>query len=407
MEKFSTGLLKFLAAICAILFIGATPVALLAFNAERRLFDSNLYLAAIEEQNLYAKIPSLAAEALSSPWLFDRCQENPVACGQASRPAAARACFENAIGAQAYQSLARNERAPTQSELDRLQPCFDRFGRPASDSENGRPAFLVSLSAEDWEQLIRAALPPEMARSLVQDSIISIFDYLDGKTASATLSLAELKAHLGGPAGAQAAIQLLRAQPPCTLEDLARIALGNMGGEDLVLCSPSDELLILMEPLIRTQLAAAAAGIPDTVTLIPASAENTQDPLTALRVVRASLRFSPLLPLGILFLVTVFAVRSLKGWCYWWGVPLALGGLFGLGMSAAAHPIFAWTFKFYIAPRFPPALPVSIVELTRGLMDSVLAGVSKPILVQSGLLLLVGILFIILAQIRLPRKAVS
>jgi uncharacterized membrane protein len=42
MDKFFIGVLKFLAGICAILFVFSAGVALMTINKERRLFDSKL-----------------------------------------------------------------------------------------------------------------------------------------------------------------------------------------------------------------------------------------------------------------------------------------------------------------------------------------------------------------------------
>lgn len=401
MEKFFNGVLKFLAGICAILFILTAGIALLAFNAERRLFNAQLYLRAFEDQGIYERLPSLAAETLASSASFNPCENNPIACGQESRPTEGQACLENALGAETYQSLVRNERPPTEAELASAQPCFDQFGQPEMSSGGGPPVYLKFLSKEDWQAVIGALLPPEITRTLVEDAFTSVFGYLNGETESATLSLTAFKAHLGGPAGAQAVMQLFRAQPACTLDDIAQMTFGDQeGGKNIVFCNPSEDVLYVVEPLIQAELQTVAAGIHDTVTLIPANAEETQNPLTALRVARAILRFSPLLPLGLLFLITIFAVRSLKGWLVWWGIPLLASGLLGIALSAAAHPIFQWTFQTTLAPRFPPALPVSLVDASRDLMTAVLVGVATPILFQSIALVLIGVVMILATRIK-------
>ena len=401
MDKFFNGVLKFLAGICASLFVVTAGIALLAFNAEQRLFNAQLYLRVFEDQRIYEQLPSLAAETLASSTNLNPCENNPIACGQESRSAEAQACFENALGTETYQALVHNERPPSEAELASVQPCFDQFGEPEMSQSGGPPEYLKSLSAEDWRAIISAVLPPEMTRTLIEESLHSVFGYLNGETESAVLSLTAFKAHLSGPSGSQAAMQLLRSQPPCTLEDIAQITFGNLAGEKkLILCNPSDEMLRLIEPLIQVELQAVAARIPDTATLISADAEGMQNPLNALRVVRAILRFSPLLPLGLLFLITVFAVRSLKGWLGWWGIPLFISGLLGMALSLAVYPIFQWAFKMYIAPRFPPALPISLVDTSHGLMTAVLAGVAAPIVFQSIALLLIGMAMIIAMRIK-------
>ncbi len=408
MDKFFNSILKIMAVACAVLFVLAVGIALLLFNAERRLFNADLYLRALENQRIYEQLPSLAAEVLTSSASLNPCENNPIACGQESRPAEAQSCFENALGAETYQILIRNERLPSEAELASVQPCFDQFGKPEMSQRGSPPEYLKSLSAENWQAIISAILPPEMTRTLAKEALTSVFGYLNGETESATLSLTTFKAHMNGPSGTQAAMQLLRTQPPCKLEDITQMTLGNLSGEtNLILCNPSDDVLNLIEPLIQMQLQTVAAGIPDTVTLISANAESMQNPLTALRVARAILRFSPLLPLGFLFLITVFAVRSLKDWLGWWGIPLFISGLLGIALSIAVNPIFQWAFKTYMAPRFPPALPVSLVDTSHNLMTAVLVGVAAPIVFQSIALLLIGIIMLLAARIRKPATPAS
>jgi hypothetical protein len=403
MDKFFNGLRKFLAGICTILFVVATGIALLAFNAERRLFNAQLYLRAFENQGLYERLPSLAAEALASSGGLNSCENNPIACGQEGRSPEAQACLENALGKEVYQSLVRNVRPPTQAELTGVQPCFNQFGQPEMGSGGGPPAYLKSIPQENWQAIITALLPPKIARMLVEETFTSVFGYWNGETESATLSLTAFKAHLSGPDGTQAVMEMLRAQPPCTLEDVVQMTLGNLAGaKTLVFCNPSDDVLGVVKPLIQAELQTVAAGIHDTVTLIPASTEGTQNPLTALRVARTILRFSPLLPLGLLFLITVFAVRDLKSWLVWWGIPLLVSGLLGIALAAAAHPVFQWAFQTHLAPRFPPALPVSLVDTSRGLMSAALSDVSTPIAIQAAVLMVIGIIMLLIAHLKKP-----
>jgi len=92
----------------------------------------------------------------------------------------------------------------------------------------------------------------------------------------------------------------------------------------------------------------------------------------------------------------------LKGWLVWWGIPLLASGLLGIALSAAAHPIFQWTFQTTLAPRFPPALPVSLVDASRDLMTAVLVGVATPILFQSIALVLIGVGMIFATRLKKP-----
>jgi len=407
MEKFFNGVLKFLAAICAILFVFSTAVALLLFNAERRLFNANLYLRAFESQDLYERLPELAAEMLTSAINLNPCDANPVMCASEGRPSEAQACLEAALGAETYETLVRNKRTPTPEEVQAIQPCLDQYPQDPGEqaTQGGPPEYMTSLSTEDWQAIIGAVLPPEMLRPLTEQALTSVFGYLDGQADSAVLSLVEFKAHLGGPAGFEAVMLMLHAQPPCTPEQIVELTAGNLSGEpELILCNPSDEILEFVQPLVESQLQLVVASLPDEAVLIPADAPGMENPLQALRALRIIMRFSPLLPLGLLFLITVFAVRSLKGWLDWWGAPLFLGGLTGLVGAASINPIYKWAFNNTIQPGFPPGLPVSFAETARGILGSVLSGVAAPIIFQSIALLLLGIILVLATRIKRPAR---
>lgn len=341
MENFFNGVFKFIAALCAILFVPTVVVALVFFNTEGRLFDARSYLNALERQNFYERLPALAAETLSNPSQQD-------------------------------------------GDLSAIR------------------SLLAIIPAENWEAAMRAFLPAEVSRPMTEQALNSVFDYLNGESESAQLSMSEFKAHISGSAGTQAMMEMLRAQPPCTLEQMGEMTVGMLtGNPKLLFCNPSEEVLGLMQPLIQTGLQTSAAGIPDTVTLIRSDAETLQTPLRVLRTLRGVLRFSLLLPLGLLVLITLFAVRDMKGWLLWWGIPILLGGLLGLVAAGSVGLLTDWAFVKYVVPHIPPTLPISVHELVRGLIDAVLAGVSKPIAIQSAVLVLGGTLM--LAATRLKR----
>lgn len=345
METFFNGVFKFIAALCAILFVPTVVVALAFFNTEERLFEARSYLTALERQDFYERLPALAAETLSNPSQQD-------------------------------------------GDLGAIR------------------SLLAIIPAENWEAAMRAFLPADVSRPMTEQAVNSVFDYLNGDSESAQLSLSEFKAHISGPAGTQAVMEMLRAQPPCTLEQMAEMTVGMLtGNPKLLFCNPSEEVLGLMQPFIQTGLQAAAAGIPDTVTFLRADTENLQDPLRVLRTLRGVLRFSPLLPLGLLFLITLFAVRDVKDWLLWWGIPILLGGLLGLATAGSVGLLTDWAFVKYAVPHIPPTLPLSVRELVRGLIDSVLAGVSKPIAIQSAILALGGTLLLAATRLKKVRAA--
>ncbi len=57
---------KFLAALCAVLFIMSSVVVLLLFNIERKAFNSVTYKQAFANQGLYQRIPTMLASMLTT-----------------------------------------------------------------------------------------------------------------------------------------------------------------------------------------------------------------------------------------------------------------------------------------------------------------------------------------------------
>ena len=158
MENFINGVFKFVAVICALLFVFAAGTALVLFNAEKRLFDEKLYAQALEKQNFYELLPAIATEVMTAP--------------------------------------------PKEGE-----------------SFSAVRSLLVIVPAEHWEAALRALLPTEVSKPMTEEALASIFAYLDGKSETASVSLAGFKARMNDPASAQAFVEILRAQPACPRED--------------------------------------------------------------------------------------------------------------------------------------------------------------------------------------------
>lgn len=330
---------KFLAVACAALFALTAGLALLLVNAERRLFDADLYLAALDRQNFYDRLPALAAETV--------------------------------------------------------------MGAPASDDPNSARNYLNLVPAQNWEALFRALLPPEVSRPMTEQAVASVFDYLNGKSEAVVVSLAAFKNHLAGPAGTEALFGIVRAQPACSFEQIAQLTVGSLFGQtpSFMLCNPSDSLLDLFQPLIQSQVQAIAASIPDNVDLTP-SKVGAESPLKSLRSLRTLMRLSLLLPLGLLLLVGILAVRRWRDILTWWGIPLFAAGLFGTFVSVAASALLGLGFAAYVAPRLPASLPASAADLLRSLVRDVGSGLAEPILVQSIVLVLIGGMMTVFARLQ-------
>src|SRR5688500_8421819 len=167
--------------------------------------------------------------------------------------------------------------------------------------------FLRELAPEDWQNTITMLLPPEELKTTADIALDSMFDYLNGRSNSAAISLLPLKTQLAGPSGMNVVLQILTLQPPCTVEQLTQMALGVLGGQ-IALCNPPPEALNLMTPFLQSQLQTMTTIIPNEVTFIPGTLSGTpQDPRLPLNRVRSIIKLTPLLPLLLLIGITTFA----------------------------------------------------------------------------------------------------
>jgi hypothetical protein len=330
---------KFLASICAVLFILSSVVVLLLFNIERKAFDAATYKQAFENQGLYQRIPALLATTLANS-----ITQNP-----------------NAI------------------------------------------PLIKALTVSDWETSISTLLPPEELKAVADNALDATFDYLNGKTDSAVISLTPLKTHLVGDSGLRVVIQFLSLQPACTAEQLSQMALGLLGGQ-ISLCNPPEEAMGLMAPFIQAQLQAMTSLIPEQVAFIPSTLSNTpNDPRLKLKLVRSAIKLTPFIPVLLLFGITLFGVRTLRDWLLWWGWPFILTGVTGALVALIGSPLIGWILQLLIQNQgtifIPPILATSIGETTSAVARQMLA----PVAIEGFMLGLVGLGMVVMAMF-LPKR---
>ena len=332
----------FLALSFAILFVLSTAFALALFSIERNVFDADLYIRALDEENVYERLPELTAKALT----------------------------------MAAQNPERNF-------------LLSLFGNPSEDQ---------------WRLLVVDLFPPEVLRSLAEDTVTQIMAYINGERDNAVLSLAVLKAHLQSPEGVNAVYGILKAQPDCSLEQLTAMALNQ---QSLELCNPPETFLFIdLRPIIETQIQAAMSLVPEQVTIITADEGRIQS-LRDLKALRLFMRLSPLLPILWLLAITALVVRSLGDWLNWWGYPLLFAGLVSMGVSLISGPLAAGTFRLFIAPALPDLLPQYLVDVFRDLTATIVRNALLPNLLVAGIMAFIGLVMVALTFVLRMRNQQS
>ncbi len=118
------------------------------------------------------------------------------------------------------------------------------------DSSESNSPFVKQLTSENWATIIQTLLPPEQLRNMTEESITQIFAYLNNETSDPHISLLPLKQRLAGPAGMDAIIGLIHAQPNCTPKQDAEM-ISTLGP---VLCNPPQNVLNWAKPILQAQL---------------------------------------------------------------------------------------------------------------------------------------------------------
>jgi hypothetical protein len=333
---------KPLAVFFVILFVLATILVLPLYNFERTLLNAGTYKRILVSHDVYEQVPTLAA-----------------------------------------------------GNMDAIKAFLTKPDGIASENMG----FVKDLTAKDMQTLVAALLPPEEARTMVENMLDQVFAYINGETDTAGLSLVVLKAHITGQSGGNLILQLLSVLPPCSEEQLVQIHSTNAGDTPIppVLCSPQPADLGQQISLWQAQLETLAAGIPDELTLLKTSSEPPSlgplgnDSIAKLNTLRMEIRFSPILPLGLLALVTLFGIRSLKDWLRWWGISLLISGLICTVFGLAILPLASWAWINFILPQFPSGASADLTSLARNLVGFVGQAVSSPIILQAIIISVLGL----------------
>jgi hypothetical protein len=293
-----------------------------------------------------------------------------------------------AFTAETYQRVFANE-----AFYDRLPAVLAGAVTSSPAGESNLPVVMQQLSPEAWEAFFRAMLPGESLKRMGDQVLESVFSYLNGKSSSAGLSLAPLKATMTSEAGVQAIYTLLNTQPDCTLVQVARMTVDLLTQGQIEFCKPPEDLHPLLTPAIQAQLQLTAAVLPDQVTL--ASAEGiplAEDPRQQLRALRFLMRLTPLIPLAFLLLMTFLAVNSFESWLDWWGTPMLVTGLSAGIMGLSGAPVIGLILQRALVRNMPEYLPVILLDYAGELARAMVHQLLKPVMWQGFLLALMGTL---------------
>jgi len=186
-----------------------------------------LYKQALAEEGVYERLPAIVGETLVTTSLFNPCEQNPLACKIDNASPELQTCLKSALGQDAYVAIGSGIRNPSETELQLAQPCLDQFEQPGSITpavQSGMPPFMQNLHVSDWETIIRLVLPPQELKLMTEDVLDEVFSFLNAKRDGVKISLVGIKDRLSGQSGVDVIKQFLKAQAPCTQEQLDQIS---------------------------------------------------------------------------------------------------------------------------------------------------------------------------------------
>ena len=203
---------------------------------------------------------------------------------------------------------------------------------------------------------------------------------MNGNKDKINISLVSVKQQLASPEGLQAVLTLIRSQPACSFQlALTMLAELKAGNGKLVVCSPPDEILNLIAPLIQLIIKNAVAQIPDSQVIIPQWGTNTINfgPLGigltgGIRLARLVMRLSPLAPVLFLIFITLLVVRTIKDWLRWWGIPIFFSGLLSIALAISSMFFFDQAWLGILVNHIPAFLSPGTVNLGHDVVQAIL-----------------------------------
>ncbi len=352
MKTILDAILKFLAFILAGILILALPIALLANNLGNVLFNEDV-------------ISGIATEVIVDSDIV---------------PAALE--------------FATNQRA------EEISTKIEDTERPEGRGLN-LYNMILSMKDDDWIDFREALLSEEVISDWVSGTVHSLFAWLDSEDSAPVIiwNMEPLIEKMNGPEGKDAVVAYYESLPDCT--DLQMEELKTQPGEPLPRAKMVEELCKLSTFPHSEQIQVYYDVMKMVVDATPREYNVTESLLKErdqirstftlkwrLRTYRYNMDLVLLIPLGLLFLILIFGVRSMDELGQWWGIPLIGGGLIALLSSLLSGILWRGLLTMNMPASIPQTslLYYQIIESTSRMVSPVFS----PLIWQSFVVLIIG-----------------
>jgi len=299
--------------------------------------------------------------------------------------------------------------------IHELQASVEQPNRPPFEKiTKNSEQILKNIDQVEMQKLVSQLLPVEWARIKFENIIDQYFASMDNGIYRPTLLIAmdDIKERLISKVGLSFYVDLIRAQPPCSEEEKAAWQSNYL--EEAPACFPSETILKESEPKTIELLYQITARMPDEASLdyffgsfgFKTSenniATNLQTFLTNFWKARFLIRISPVLLLALLFLLGLFQ-SSDRNILQLWALPVLLGGLASLLVSALLSPLTNLVISSRIMPTLPAYISPVLVEAFARIGRAAVANIRPLIAIQSVLITLLGGLMYLANYVRRKR----
>jgi len=254
--------------------------------------------------------------------------------------------------------------------------------------------FLKTLTVEEWEAGIVFLLPPEDIKLISNGALDSFFAYLNNQSELVSISLVPVKNRLTGPQGIGVVRLIINAQPDCNAEQLFQMGLGFVSG-NISLCKPPEEMMGLLTPILESELQAVTNAIPDEITLVSAETNSQVNPRVRLNRIRIMMKLTVLLPLFLLFVLTVLIVHSFTDLLKWWGYPLFITGTVTVFFGFIGSPLLGVVIRGVLQRQGGSLIPPVLIPVLGETVSVVAGQLLMPVIIQGAILGTLGVGLII------------